>query len=225
MSSPYIIQQPKQARSQETMNHILDTAAAILEHKTFDQLTVNEVVQQAGTSVGAFYGRFRDKEALLQALDARFFNRFESDFEAVQQEHDWENQPVSAIVHDVARFLVEVYQRDIGVLRSLNLKARLYGDSQFRQREQDAWDRMFPRLQRLLLKDPGAILHPDPKAATRFGFQVMFFSLREFVLWEPLREGARPGAGPNAGPGSRLPAGLAAESARVFLAYLGVKES
>ncbi len=113
MSSP-IIQQPQQARSQETMNQILDTAAAILEHKTFDQLTVSEVVQQAGTSVGAFYGRFRDKEALLQALDARFFERLESDFEAVQQEHDWENQPVSAIVHDVARFLVDVYQRDPG---------------------------------------------------------------------------------------------------------------
>ncbi len=50
---------------------------------------------------------------------------------------------------------------------------------------------MFPRLQRLLLKDPGAISHPDPQAATRFGFQVLFFSLREFVLWEPLREAAR----------------------------------
>jgi len=214
MADPYLVQQPQQARSQETMNQILDTAAAILEHKTFDQLTVSEVVEGAGTSVGAFYGRFRDKESLLQALDARFFQRFEADFDSIQREQDWENLSIQSLVQDAVRFLVAVYMRDLGVLRSLNLKARLYGDSQFREREQHAWDHMFPRLQHLLLKHADRIRHPDPPAATRFGFQVVFFSLREFVLWEPLRGRAIPD-----------PDTLSTEAAQVFLAYLGVEDS
>jgi AcrR family transcriptional regulator len=49
------IQQPQQTRSRETMKLILEAAAQILEEKNFEmELTIAEVVQKAGTSVGAF---------------------------------------------------------------------------------------------------------------------------------------------------------------------------
>jgi len=76
-STEFLIQPPQQARSRASMNQMLDAAAQLLETKTFDELTIAEVVQQAGASVGAFYGRFKDKDALLQALDERFFSEFE----------------------------------------------------------------------------------------------------------------------------------------------------
>ena len=213
MSKQNPIREPQQARSQKTMNQILDTAAAILEQKTFDQLTVSEVVHQAGTSVGAFYGRFRNKQALLQALDERFFQRFEQDFEELQLELDWDNQTITTIIHDTAKFLVEVYRRDTGVLRSLNLKARLSDDSQFKAREKNAWDTMYPQLQRRLLQHAACITHQDPDLAVRFGFRQMFFSIREFLLWGSLRENFRYDLET-----------LSNESARAFLSYLGVEE-
>jgi len=210
---PYLVQQPQQARSRETMNQILDAAAQILETKTFEELTIAEVVQQAGTSVGAFYGRFKDKESLLQALDERFFREFEDAIAALLTPSNWAGKSIAYIIEGAARLLLQTYSKDKGVLRSLNLKARLYGDSRFKKREQRAWNELFPRLQDTLLLHQDEITHPNPSLATRLGFQQMFFSMREILLWEPLREDV---------PYDNEE--LIAELTRAYLAYLGVQE-
>ncbi len=190
-SSPeYLIQQPQQNRSRATMEQILDAAAEILEIKNFETLTISEVVEKAGTSVGAFYGRFRDKEALLHALDARFFADFEQGFFQLLAPSRWQGKSAAYIIQDACRFLFAVYNRQKGVLRSLNLKARLENDPAFRKREQRAWDELFPLLQAALLACKDEIRHPNPPLAIRLGFQQMFFSMREILLWEPLRGSA-----------------------------------
>lgn len=210
--SPYLVQ-PQQARSRETMTQILDAAARILENKTFEELTLSEVVQQAGTSVGAFYGRFKDKEGLLHALDERFFEEFERGVQALLSHPDWGMTPLRQIVRDLTCFLAETYNRQKGLLRSLNLKARLYGDSRFKQREQRAWDELYPRFESLLLARQAEIRHPNPALAVRLGFEQLFFTLREILLWQPLR----------GGPDYDLET-LVDELTRAYLAYLGVQE-
>ncbi len=213
-TTPYLVQQPQQARSRETMTQILDAAAQILESKTFEELTLAEVVQQAGTSVGAFYGRFKDKEGLLHALDERFFEEFEAGIRALLTQPGWSQAPLAQIVRDVARFLAETYQRQRGLLRSLNLKARLHGDSRFKEREQRAWDELFPQLQDILLQRQDEIRHPNPALATYLGFQQLFFALREILLWEPLHGGR-----------TYQMDELIDELSRAYLAYLGIQEA
>jgi AcrR family transcriptional regulator len=207
------IQQPQQARSRETMGQILDAASQILETRTFEELTIAEVVQQAGTSVGAFYGRFTDKEGLLQALDERFFQEFEADISAMLTPSHWVGKSMASIIEDVTRLLVHTYSKDKGVLRSLNLMARLKGDARFKKREHHAWNELFPRLQETLLTHQEEMTHPNPRLATRLGFQQLFFTMREILLWEPLRED--------------VPYNheiLIAELTHAYLAYLGVQK-
>jgi AcrR family transcriptional regulator len=212
-TSPYLVQQPQQARSRETMTQILDAAARILETKTFEELTISEVVQQAGASVGAFYGRFKDKEGLLHALDERFFAEFERGVREILSRPGFAEAPLPQVVREVAFFLAKNYQRQRGLLRSLNLKARLYGDSRFKQREQRAWDELYPQLQDILLRRQAEIRHPNPALATHLGFQQLFFALREFLLWEPLRAG------------QTYPLDvLVDELTHAYLAYLGIQE-
>ena len=186
-SSAGRIQAPKQSRSKKTMDGILHAASEILEEKTFDMLTVAEVVERAGTSVGAFYGRFRDKETLLQALDENFFRSFEERSSQLWAGSRWEGESAALIIEDATRFIVETYSSSRGLLRSLNLKARLNNDIRFREREKKAWDELFPRFKSALLENQKQIQHPDPESAIDMGFQMMFFSAREFLLWEPLR--------------------------------------
>ena len=212
-TSHFLVQQPQQARSRETMSQILDAAAQILETKTFEELTLAEVVRQAGTSVGAFYGRFKDKEGLLHALDARFFEKFEAGVRELLSQPGWRQASFAQIVRDVTRFLAETYHRQKGLLRSLNLKARLYGDSHFKERERRAWDELFPQLQEILLQREDEIHHPDPTLATHLGFQQLFFTLREILLWEPLR-----------GCQAYEIDVLIDELSRAYLAYLGIQE-
>src|SRR5688572_1885607 len=64
---------PQQSRSQATLDRILDAAETVLEEKSFSEATLAEIMDRAGVTVGAFYRRFPDKDALLHLLDNRFF--------------------------------------------------------------------------------------------------------------------------------------------------------
>lgn len=183
-----LVQVPQQTRSRKTMNRILGASQSLLEEKGFDELTIAEIVQHAGCSVGAFYGRFRDKDALLHALDERFFQEFTAESEVILNARRWEGKPIAEIIEAAIAFLVGVYSEQRGVLRALSLRARLSHDVRFGEREQTAWE-LFPRLQELLLARADEIAHPNPELAVRLGFLQVFYALREIILWEHLKSG------------------------------------
>ena len=57
------------------MTKMLDAAEAIFAEGGDNALTVEAVVKGANTSVGNFYGRFGDRDGLLQAMHERFLLR------------------------------------------------------------------------------------------------------------------------------------------------------
>ena len=61
---------PRQTRTQESYERLLDAAEALLQDKRFEDVHVAEVARRAGTSVAAFYRRFTDKDALLKKSGA-----------------------------------------------------------------------------------------------------------------------------------------------------------
>ena len=62
------VRPPQQARSQETLHRILDAAEVLVAEKSFEDASVSEIVRRANSSVGAFYARFEDKDAVLRVL-------------------------------------------------------------------------------------------------------------------------------------------------------------
>ena len=68
---------PRQKRSRESLERLLEAAEAQIRAEGLDSLTVNAVVSRVGLSVGAFYARFPDKTALLHAVQNRFHSRLE----------------------------------------------------------------------------------------------------------------------------------------------------
>ncbi len=68
----------KQERSRETQDRILKATARILRQESFDDITVRRIVEEAETSIGSFYARFRDKDALLSILYAQSEEQLES---------------------------------------------------------------------------------------------------------------------------------------------------
>jgi len=57
------------------MARMLDAAEALFAEGGDSALTVEAVVKRAKTSVGSFYGRFGDRDGLLQAMHERFLLR------------------------------------------------------------------------------------------------------------------------------------------------------
>jgi AcrR family transcriptional regulator len=66
---------PKQARSEQTLIRLLDAAESLIRDKGLGAVSVPEIVSRAGSSVGGFYARFKDKDELLLALEERFLRR------------------------------------------------------------------------------------------------------------------------------------------------------
>lgn len=58
----------RQKRGQVTYDALIDTAFAMLEEKEFDEISIAELAQKAGYSVGAFYARFHSKDELFDAM-------------------------------------------------------------------------------------------------------------------------------------------------------------
>jgi len=79
------INSPKQARSSASTKRMLDAAEAILANKGPDALTVENVIAEAKTSMGSFYGRFKNREGLIAALHQRFLQTLQTEiFAAIQ---------------------------------------------------------------------------------------------------------------------------------------------
>ncbi len=67
--------QPKQQRSQERVEKILDAAAEIFDEVGFEAATTHAIAFRADTAVGSLYQFFPDKLAIFNALELRHVER------------------------------------------------------------------------------------------------------------------------------------------------------
>jgi AcrR family transcriptional regulator len=67
--------QPKQARSQERVHHILDVAEQLFIEVGYNAATTRAIATRAAVPVGSLYQFFPDKEAILKALANRYFEQ------------------------------------------------------------------------------------------------------------------------------------------------------
>ena len=200
---------PQQARSQETLDRILDAVEEVLDEKSFGEATLVEIMERAGVTVGAFYRRFPDKDALLHLLDNRFFDELHELASSVLSEAKWQGASVAQIVHEFTSIAVQLYKTRRGLLRSLFLRART--DPVIMQSAREVNAQYIDRLRALLLARRAEIHHPSPERAVELGFMILIGALRETVLFGEVW--------PN--PQAVVDDGLANELARAYLAYLG----
>jgi AcrR family transcriptional regulator len=205
------VRPPRQVRSQETLERILDAAEALVAEKGFEDATVAELVRRAGSSVGSFYTRFRDKDGLLYALYDRYFEQATATADAALDPARWERASVAEIVGAVVPFLVSVYRERAGLIRAF--VERNHADPAFRARQERLSHYVSEGLCRLLLARSGEIRHPDATRAAAFGLTFTVSAIESVILFGEMRSSALALSDDE----------LAAELTRAFLAYLGVE--
>lgn len=63
---------PRQERSRQRYDAVLDTAARLFSEKGFEATTTNDIAERAGMAVGSLYQYFENKEAIAEALASRY---------------------------------------------------------------------------------------------------------------------------------------------------------
>jgi AcrR family transcriptional regulator len=94
----------RQKRSQKTYDALIETTFKLLQQRDFDEISIAELAQKAGYSVGAFYARFRSKDELCDALLAQ---HIEDRFAARKRIFD--SSPDDTLVADLMENLVDYY--------------------------------------------------------------------------------------------------------------------
>ncbi len=154
--------QPKQTRSQETWNSILEAATALFAEKGYEQTTTHQIASQAGVSVGALYRYFSDKQAILKELYGQEItglrNRLLEEFSLA----DLVGQDVRQLVRKTMALAFRIYSERPGLRRVLGEQSRKIPElAELRRNQEAEVDRA---VLQILSTAPGVRL-PDPEVS------------------------------------------------------------
>jgi len=174
----------KQSRSRSTHDRIVEAGMSLVRAGQFDEVGFREIIETAGVSVGAFYGRFKNKEALLQFVLQQFFIDTERWIEKTVSNIEAKSTCLDDVIIGVVRTMIGLYQRDLGMMRSVYLRTRTRNDPEFLEKVGAFDARCYMYLDRLTLAYMDEVDHSDPKGAFRFGVKVLAAFLRDVVFFQ-----------------------------------------
>ncbi len=172
---------PRQARSQETFERFLSATAELLAERSFDDITVTDIVKRADRTVGSFYARFDDKYAALHELVEQSYEHIRSVVRAFCDPLRWENQPISTYVSESVRINVIAY-RKTGPLFRAALRAST-SDERFRESRLELVRFCADQQKALLLTRRSELEVDDPGRASDLMFEVVVALLDAELLF------------------------------------------
>jgi len=180
------VQPAHQERSQRTIERLLDAAEAEIRDKGYGDVSVVEIARRAGCSVGTVYRRFRDKTALLNALDERWGDAFRATMEDAVAPERWQGAPILEILAGYLEFSLDQSHEHAALHRAALIMASR--DAAFAERQTKLAGELHTRLRALLLARKSEIAHAAPALAIEFSLE----QLRSMLI-------ARTGASPRDG--------------------------
>lgn len=112
---------PQQQRSEETQARMIAAGQALIEeHGSFEQVVLSEVIRRARTSTGAFYGRFQNRQAFLDAVMDVTFTRLHSEADARLQDERliWEHGRPDEVAARIVRHFVLMCRTNLGMFKA-----------------------------------------------------------------------------------------------------------
>ena len=202
---------PRQERSQRTRERLLAAAEDLIARQGLADTSIPEIARHAGSSVGGLYGRFADRDALLRALEERFFERVWKRVEALADPKRWRAASLRSIVEQAVGLLVDVARRERNLLAAF--VSRAAADDRARADAMRFRRDVSERVTVLMMGRRDEMRHPDPFMAIDLAIQVAFSLMIQHVLIGEVRAGGR----------SLDSVEIENELTEMFMAYLGVR--
>ena len=98
---------PRQARSKERVNRILDVAEQMFIEDGYEVTTTNAIATRAQVPIGTLYQFFGDKTAILYALAERYSDLFRQQFIAIDSDN---GVPLPEYVEQIVDTIVQFFK-------------------------------------------------------------------------------------------------------------------
>jgi len=175
------VRPPRQARSQQTLERLLDAAEKLIDEKGLDGVTVADIAKQAGSSVGAFYARFSDKEGLLHCVFERFNEQARATADAALIPERWSRVGLRDAFEEMVSFLAQVLRERRGLI--VAMYARTAVDPSMKALAELLHGHLAGKLLSLLEQRQTALRHPDPEVAANVVVWMVLSSLQSRVIY------------------------------------------
>lgn len=176
------VKQPSQDRSRQKLERILDAAETLLEKRSFDDITVADIMQRVRASVGVFYTRFADKDALLVALEQRHLEELAATGERTLDPGAWAGESLESFVRALVSFAVRFHRRRRGLLRALVLRSHAGAGRRYAGAE-SRHNTTLARFVDIVAAKRSEVGHADARLAGGVAYLMMLGVLREKILF------------------------------------------
>lgn len=173
---------PKQARSKQTREKIVQAAIKLFEERGYEKTTSNEIAAEAGVSVGSFYVYFTDKRHLLLVIFDRLADElFKNIFELLKPEHLFGTE-LRLMVRSAVASTIADKQKNAGLIRVIS--ELVLKDPEFSERQKALVDRSISKLRELisLAQKAGRTNEIDVDAAAFIVHRVVFDISQDYVI-------------------------------------------
>jgi AcrR family transcriptional regulator len=172
---------PKQARSKQTKEKIIQAAIALIQERGYEKTTSNDIAAAAGVSVGSFYTYFQDKRQLLLTIFDRLADEFSKNiFESIGPEHLFDSDVRSNVRNAVASAMDDkgIF---LGIQRAIH--EMVMKDAEFADRRRAIQQRSISKLRELisLAKKAGLTWDVEPEAAAFIVHRVVFDLSQDYI--------------------------------------------
>lgn len=160
------IRAPRQARTHQSLERLLDVAERLLHDKNFDDIHVREIALRADTSVASFYRRFTDKDALLHALHERHCEEALATADDALSPARWHDATIAEILCAIFPFMINAVHSNESLSRAIYQRAMT--DELMRERSMKLNRYVIAGISELMIERIDEIRHPDPRTAISF---------------------------------------------------------
>jgi AcrR family transcriptional regulator len=182
------IRPPKQKRSQESLERVLDASLRLLEENGFDAFTIQDVSQRADVSVGAIYARFGNKESLLRAVHAHAMESIRAEHDAVATVDGRPDGAAREVIVAAVRTVAGIFRGSEELLRAFMHLGAV--DDEIAKRGSESSIDLARQFEETVLHHRDRITHPDPEKAVDVAFRMAYCTFARRVMYGPTFESA-----------------------------------
>ena len=179
-NQPYIA---KQRRSQQTLERLLNATLALLEQRSFEDITVQDITRRAASSVGAFYKRFPSKQAMLPAILEHLQKQQIVALEEYLDEANWRGMGLVERIRHMAELSVSSYREHARLMKALLSRQFSEHNEMTSTQIQDS-SCSIVLMRDWLMHCRDEVEHPQPEKAITIGLASLFITMQTSLLFD-----------------------------------------
>ena len=183
------VRPPKQKRSQESLERVVEAALQLLAENGFEAFTIQDVSKRAGVSVGAIYARFGNKESLLRAVHREAMESLRPEHDIVAAAAGRPEAKARDVIIAAVRAVASIFRGNEALLRAFMHLGAV--DEEIARRGSDASVDLSMQFAATILVHRSELAHPNPDTAVDIAYRMAYCTFARQVMYGPAFESER----------------------------------